>query len=181
MALVIVERAFAAPETYAAVKAKGDQGAWCKQLYGIRFDGAYVAADERSMFCIYEAPDAECVRTVQRRTDMPFERVWSATFQRPSDPAAPDPGDAAMTDVIVERSFETSADMDALQAKEDAGLWCLDLHRVRFLHTYVSLDRKRMLCIYRAPDAESVRISQRQIDMPLDRVWSAQRHEPETC
>jgi hypothetical protein len=74
--------------------------------------------------------------------------------------------------VMVERSFSESVDVEALQAQEDAGLWCLEAHGVRFLRTYVSSDRTRLLCLYEAPDAESVRIAQRTIGMPFDRIWS---------
>lgn len=178
MAVVIVERAFAEPETFAAINARGDRGTWCYELYGIRFDGAYFAADGRRMICTYEAPDAESVRTAQRSVDLPVSRVWSATFHRAVESAATD---TAMTEVIVERGFETPVDIDALQAREDAGQWCLDLHGVRFRHSYLALDRKRMLCLYRAPDAEAVRIAQRRIDMPVDGIWSARRHEPAPC
>ncbi len=181
MSLVIVEREFPEPELFEAIDAKGDKAAWCYQLYGIRYDGGYFAADSRSMICTYEAPDAESVRAVQRRFDMPVSRVWSATFHQATDLAAADADAVATTDVVVERSFESAIDIDALQSREHAGQWCLDLHRVRFGHTYLALDCKRMLCLYRAPDAESVRTAQRQLDMPVDRVWSAQRQEPVPC
>lgn len=78
-----------------------------------------------------------------------------------------------MTLVIVERSFEEPVDVAALNAREQAGSWCLDQYRVRFLRTLVARDGKRMLCIYDAPDAEAVRVSQRTLDMPVDRVWAA--------
>jgi hypothetical protein len=29
-----------------------------------------------------------------------------------------------------------------------------------------------MLCLYQAPDAESVRLAQHQANMPVDRVWA---------
>jgi Nickel responsive protein SCO4226-like len=45
---------------------------------------------------------------------------------------------------------------------------------VRFLRTYFSADRRRMLCVYDAPDAESVRAAQQTIAMPVERVWPAQ-------
>jgi hypothetical protein len=74
--------------------------------------------------------------------------------------------------VIVERSFREPVQFEAVQAQEDAGAWCLDLHRVHFLRTYFSADRSRMICLYEAPDAEAVRRAQKQIAMPLDAVWT---------
>lgn len=86
-----------------------------------------------------------------------------------------------MTLVMVERSFEKPTDPEALNAREAAGKWCLDLHRVRFVRTHVARDGKRMLCVYEAPDAEAVRISQRTIEMPVDRVWAAHALRDVAC
>ena len=35
------------------------------------------------------------------------------------------------------------------------------------------------MCLYRAPDAESVRIAQREAGMPVERVWSFRQFRPE--
>jgi hypothetical protein len=32
----------------------------------------------------------------------------------------------------------------------------------------------RMLCLYEAPDAESVRLANREASLPFDRVWASQ-------
>lgn len=79
--------------------------------------------------------------------------------------------------VIVERAFSEPADIEALQAQEDAGHWCLELHGVRFLRTYMAADRTRFLCLYEAADTESVRIAQRTIGLPYDRIWPAEIFE----
>jgi len=44
---------------------------------------------------------------------------------------------------------------------------------VRHLRSYFALDRRRMLCLYAAPNTEAVRRVQRQVDLPHDRVWRA--------
>ena len=41
-----------------------------------------------------------------------------------------------------------------------------EIHRVRRVRTYLSLDRRRMFSLYQAPDAESVRVAQREANMP---------------
>ena len=75
--------------------------------------------------------------------------------------------------VMVERLFEEPVAYEALQANEDKNAWCLQLHNVRFLRSYFSTDRRRMICVYEAPDAESVRLAQRQMALPFERVWTA--------
>ena len=82
--------------------------------------------------------------------------------------------------VVVHRSFDDPVALENLQAIEDANIQCLDTHRVRFMRTFFSTDRLRMACLYTAPDAESVRIAQRQATMPFDSVWAFQRLSPDT-
>ena len=45
------------------------------------------------------------------------------------------------------------------------------LHGVRFLRSYFSTDGRRMLCLYEAPDVESVRFANRQAGLPFDLAW----------
>jgi hypothetical protein len=75
--------------------------------------------------------------------------------------------------VVVERTFAEPVVFEEIQALEDRGAWCLEMHRVRFLRTYFSADRRRMICVYEAPDAESVRLAQSKAKMPFDCVWTA--------
>lgn len=78
-----------------------------------------------------------------------------------------------MEHVLVEREFEEPVEVDDIQAIEDRGAWCLEVYKVRFIQTYFSTDRRRMLCLYEAPDAESVRLAQSKAGVPFSRVWTA--------
>jgi hypothetical protein len=77
--------------------------------------------------------------------------------------------------VIVERRFASPVDFGTIQALEDAGAWCLQAHQVTFLKTHFSRDRMRMLCLYEAPDAEAVRVAERQAGVPFERAWACER------
>lgn len=55
-----------------------------------------------------------------------------------------------------------------------ARLACLELHRVQWLRGYLATDGARMLCWYRAPDAESVRLVLRQQGTAGAVVWPAE-------
>lgn len=79
-----------------------------------------------------------------------------------------------MARVMVERKFDAAESFEGLQAQEDAFAWCAEQHQVKFLRTYFSKDRKRMICEYEAPDAEAVRKLQRAASMPFERIWTAQ-------
>jgi uncharacterized protein DUF4242 len=83
-----------------------------------------------------------------------------------------------MAFVIVERSFGEPVQFDEIQAIGDRGAWCFDAYGVRFVRSFFSTDRRRMICLYEAPDADSVREAQRKAGMPFERVWSASIIEP---
>ncbi len=79
-----------------------------------------------------------------------------------------------MPHIIVERSFDTPLTEEDLKATEARMMPCLDLYRVRWIRSYWSADRRRMICEYEAPDAASVKSVQREADARFDRVWSAE-------
>lgn len=77
-----------------------------------------------------------------------------------------------MARVIVEREFAEPVSFEEMAEREKAGAWCLAQHHVEYVKTYLSKDRRRMICVYEAPDAESVRIAQTKANMPFTRVWA---------
>jgi hypothetical protein len=82
-----------------------------------------------------------------------------------------------MAIVVVERIFSEPVDLAMLQAAVRDNKGCLDLHQVRYIRAYLSSDRLRMVCLFEAPDAESVRIANRQAGIPYERIWTATIHE----
>jgi Nickel responsive protein SCO4226-like len=59
---------------------------------------------------------------------------------------------------------------------------CLEAHGARWMSSYLSHDRRRMICEFDAPDAEAVRQSMRSADVAFDRVWTSEvyrRGEPD--
>ena len=82
-----------------------------------------------------------------------------------------------MAIIVVERTFQEPVDLARFPAVKD-NQGCLDLHQVRYLKGYLSSDRLRMVCLFEAPDAESVRIVNRRVGMPYERIWTATIHEP---
>ena len=79
----------------------------------------------------------------------------------------PDPA-ANLADVYVECLLPANASAGVGEAE---ACHCLTLHRVRWLRTLVSIDTRRVLCHFRAPDAESVRIALRGSKLGVGAVW----------
>src|SRR5690606_15889182 len=65
------------------------------------------------------------------------------------------------------------ASADGGARTEERVAWCLEQHGVRYLGSLFSRDRRRMICLYHAPDAEAVRAVNCVSGVPAERVWTA--------
>ncbi len=166
MTHVFVERTYRLPLTQRDVFALAEGGGECMLMHRVEWQESLLASDGQRMFCHFVAPDAESVRTAFRQVGEAFNALWAGTLHR-----APE---LCPANVVVERSFPEPVSLEAIQAIEDGHAWCLEAHHVRFSRTAFSADRRRMICLYQAPDAESVRLAQREAGMPLERVWAFQ-------
>jgi hypothetical protein len=161
---VILERSFDPALTRDDVIALALDSGWCFEAHKVNWLGSMLADGGRSMVCRFEAADAESIRLALRLIRADTSRLWLGTTHEVPEPA--------QANVVVERDFAEPADLAELQAREDAKQWCLDSYRVKFVRTHLARDRKRMLCLYSAPDSEAVRSAQREADMPFSKVWS---------
>jgi hypothetical protein len=175
MTHVFVERQWDEPRTDADLELMMENSAGCLARHRCDWNGSLLSADRRDLVCHFSGPDTESVRIALRQAGSPYTAAWAGTVH---DAPGVTAADLHKANVLVARRFDEPADIAAIQALEDAGQGCLDTHRVRFVRTFFSRDRKRMICLYAAPDAESVRIAQREAQMPVDRVWSFQRLTP---
>ena len=181
MERVVVERQFDQPITWPAYDRFRQSAQWCLDRYRVAHRATYLSSDGRATVCLFDAPDAEALRMASRTMNFQEGRAWATTLHL-GDGIAPSVGNVACRGVIgfetvvVERAFATAADLAEIAAIEQRGAWCLEAHRVRWLCTYFARDRRRMLCVYEAPDAESTRLAQSKATMPFERVWTAELH-----
>jgi hypothetical protein len=164
---VFLESVFDTPIDEAGFGAVLEASGGCFGLYGVDWRRSCLAVDGRRTFCWFKAPDAESMRQALR-TAGSASVSWPGTVHDAPGPDAPSI-DAA--NVLVERRWDAPVDLDAIQSIEDEGAWCLETHAVRFVRTYFSRDQKRMICLYQAPDAEAVRMAQRDARMPVEAIW----------
>jgi hypothetical protein len=168
MTEMFLERRFDTALAAGDVLQMAEDAAGCFQVQRVDWRNSLLGAGGRQMVCWFSSPDAESVRNALRQVDADIRVIWPGSVHHA-------PGrEGVVPNVMVERSFAEPVRLEAIQAIEDAGAWCLETHRVEFVRTFFALDRRRMLCLYRAPDAESVRLAQREAGMPMDAVWSFQ-------
>jgi hypothetical protein len=154
------------------IKAVVKDSSGCFGRHRVTWEESFLSTDGRRMFCHFTGPDAESVRIALRQLETDLRVHWPGTVH--DAPGVPRT-DIERANVIVHRRFETPVELGDVQAIEDANAHCLEAHRVRFMRTFFSNDRRRMACLYLAPDAESVRIAQRQATMPVDSVVGVRR------
>ncbi len=168
MADVVLERQFnprLSPEDFLAMAM---ESADCLSLYRVEWRESFLAREGNRLVCRFSAPDTESVRMIARDVRAQEKVAWAGSVH--------DSGRDGEANVIVERRFDQPVEVADLQALEDAAAWCLELHQVTFLRTFFSADGKRMLCVYRAPDAESVRLAQQKAKMPVQRAWACRSY-----
>jgi len=169
MTEVFLERSFEEPVSDEIFASMVEASGGCYDLYRVGRRQSLLSLDGHRLLCWFSAPDTESMRLALRKTGETRGTLWPGTVHDSPVAGAPPPEAA---NVLVERSWDEPVTLDEIQAIEDAGAACLQTHDVEFARTFFSLDRRRMVCLYRAPDAEAVRVAQRKAGMPVDAVWS---------
>lgn len=167
---VIVERMFTPAMTDQTFREMALGMAGCMSIYRAQWLESILSVDGNLLLCHFLVPDSESIRQMTSDDGAAEKVVWNCDIEGTGRPQEPN--------VVVTRRFDEPTTVAAIQAIEDAGAWCLEQHRVTFIKTYFSTDRKRMICLYHGPDAESVRMAQAQAGLPTESVWACQRYTP---
>ena len=161
---ILLERTFDPSRSVADVRERVRKSDWCYVTHRVDWRSSFLATNGRAMICWFAATDLESVRNALRQSGAETPVLWSGTVHEAADPPVPN--------VMVERSFQEPVPLTQIQSCMRAAQGCFEIHRVKFARRFISLDGKRMLCLYQAPDAESVRIAQREAALPADAVWA---------
>jgi hypothetical protein len=172
----LLERKFGEPFSVNDFFESSAKSVGCFDLYGVDWMYTMRATEGRRFICWFRSVDMESVRVALRAGGTDISVLWSGSVHDAPDMSE---SDIVTANVIVERSFKKSVALEDIQAIEDAGASCLDIRGVKFMRTFFSTDRKRMICLYSAPDVESVREAQREAGMPVDAVWGFAAIRPE--
>jgi len=76
--------------------------------------------------------------------------------------------------VIVEGRYPEPTTPEAVIERARGQRFCFDLYRSHPVTHYLARDGSHICCVFRAPDADAVRCSLKEIDvLPPDRIWTA--------
>jgi len=169
MTEVLVEHHWESPLTDADMDAMIEGTADCFGMHRVDRNCSLLSMDGREVFCHFTAPDAESVRIALHQACTPRGHVWSGTVH--DAPGLTDEG-ACSANVLVSWNFDAPVAFKEILALEDVGASCFLTHRARRMRSYLSTNRRRIVCLYHAPDAESVRIALRETRLSVERVWA---------
>ena len=145
MTEIMLIRRFAAPVGADYLHQASTELAWCRSLYGVTPDLHFIARDGLRCACIFNAPDAEAVRSVIRagKRSEP-EDVWACTVHPGADDdGRRDPSHPTHALVLVERTFEQPVVFEEFFALGQQNIACFESHDVSFARSYFSADRRR--------------------------------------
>jgi hypothetical protein len=80
--------------------------------------------------------------------------------------------------LLVEYRFDPPVTNDQLTKATIALGDCIEVRGIQKLRSWVSTDRRRGVCEYRAADAESLRDAYRAAGVTCSAIWSATLFEP---
>ena len=172
---VLVERHAVEPLTDADILQMVEDARNCRTIHRVERHRSLLSTDGRELVCHLSSPDLESIRIGLRAQRPLAAELWSCTLRD-----APDltPDELAQSNVLASWRFEAPVTLEELESIDGSGTLCRSNHRVRFLRTFVALDRRRVLCLCRAADAESVRLALREAKWPVERVWAFRQFVP---
>ncbi|MFN7940966.1 MAG: DUF4242 domain-containing protein [Thermoanaerobaculia bacterium] len=84
-----------------------------------------------------------------------------------------------MTLLIVETTYDPPLSDEKRRLDQDRLNPCLELREVAWVRSYESADRRRKVCLFRAPDADALREALHGAGIGFDRIWVADLREPD--
>lgn len=170
--LILLERSLDPPISWDDLERMDREAAWCMEHHRVRHTTSLLSLDGRRLLCAFFAPDLEAVRNVLRQFEVVPVRLWAATAHGPPDHPVTEPlarnGDEL---VVVPRAFDEPVDPEAIPQVGERAAHCLERQRVRLVRSWLARDRRSVLYVYAAPDADSVRTA--LAALPLGDPWSA--------
>jgi hypothetical protein len=86
--------------------------------------------------------------------------------------------EVAMARLILEKEFDPPLTQEGHDHDAEQVDPCLEAYGARWIRSYLSSDRRRIVCEFEAEDAEAVRSAFRSAGVPFVRVWVAEVFEP---
>lgn len=84
-----------------------------------------------------------------------------------------------MASIVLERRFDPAMTHAELERMFERVGPCIEQRDARWIRSYLSASGQRMICLFEAPDAESVRQAFRMAGLPFESAWRGEVLAPE--
>jgi hypothetical protein len=175
MTEVLVERHAPEPLSEWQLATMSEAGSGCLDLHRVEWHRTLLSADARELICHFTAADLESVRSVLRAQSSLRGEVWACTRR---DAPGLSNAELLQANVFASWRFDEPVALEELEELDASTAVCLQNHRVRFLRTFISADRRRVVCLCLAADAESVRLALRDSKRPVERIFPFRQFNP---
>jgi hypothetical protein len=175
MTEVLVERHSPEPLSEWELAAMSEAGIDCLDLHRVQWHRSLLSADGHELICHFTGADLESVRMVLKAQGSLRAEVWPCTWRGAPGLTNEDLGQA---NVFASWRFDEPAPLEELESIDASAAVCLQNHRVRFLGTFIANDRRRVICLCLAADAESVRLALRDAKRPVERIFPFSQFHP---
>ena len=139
----------------------------CREFHKVQFRESLLDDAGKHLFCHFRAPDAESVRMALRCVGADIDVLWSGIIHDRPEPAIPN--------VVVECKLSHSILTDTDEALDAIASNWADLYGFKLTRAIVSRDGMRIICLCKAPDAESISLAQNQNDVHATSIWPCRR------
>ena len=163
--IVVVEREIDSPADPEAMHRAEVAVRWCFEQYRVAYRYSFVGLDLCRCASVYEAPDVESLRIVQRSAGLPVARAWRATLS--GEPIEPAPGQSL---IVALHASSVTLEAPAIAARLTAAGPTLAGSSISSIVQAVACDGSRWLGVFSAPDVDAVGSACRALDLPAT-VW----------
>ena len=164
---VFVEWELNAPLDEHGVRRMTHDGDRCRTLHRVKFQESLLDDAGRRLICHFRAPDAESVRMALRCFGAQIDMLWPGTVR--------DATDAATGNVVVECNLRHSEATESDGATDMIAAEAFERFGFSLVRAIVSRDGTRMICLYDAPDANSIMLARAQNESKTLSVWPCRR------
>jgi uncharacterized protein DUF4242 len=170
MALVVVERVLDSVADFGELQRKEAAICFCLEARRVRLLRSFLALDRGHVVSLYEGPDAESVREVQRAAELPLEHAYRATAVLDVEVERP----KGFVLAVAQRAFPEGMTLEEARYRATDPRGCRQRLRLHLFGAFLALDGRRLCCAYYAPDLESVRVANRESSLPFERLWAGE-------
>jgi len=155
------------------VLAMAEGAGGCFNLYKVEWLKSFLSRDGSRMLCWYQSPDAESARLALRQLGSDMNAVWPGITTPEDFEQALQLDDA---NVLVELYFDEPVERNLANALASSS--SLPDADITWIAGIQSTDELKLICLFKATDAQSVRLAFEQLELPLAAVWECSTLTP---